>query len=165
MWGQPFPFLVDVAHNDVEVDARVLTALTLSIAETTSVNLFRIAGASRASSRALTAAAASSDAAVKDGAAAKGGAGRASSHAPAAAATSSSTSTKGGVGRASLRASAAAPSSGAAAKGDAGRVASRARLVAHACRCRRLAPVAPKVLRSCDMEYVMLHLIFSLPHA
>ena len=28
-----------------------------------------------------------------------------------------------------------------------------------------IAPVAPKVLRSCDMEYVMLHLIFSLPHA
>ena len=27
------------------------------------------------------------------------------------------------------------------------------------------APVAPKVLRSCDMEYVMLHLVFSLPHA
>ena len=33
MWGQPFPFLVDVAHNDVEVDARALAALTLSIAE------------------------------------------------------------------------------------------------------------------------------------
>ena len=48
-----FIFLVDVAHNDVEVDARTLAALTLIIAEVTSVNLFRIAGASRASSRAL----------------------------------------------------------------------------------------------------------------
>jgi len=28
-----------------------------------------------------------------------------------------------------------------------------------------LAPVRPRVLRPCDMEYVMLHLIFSLPHA
>ena len=93
MRGQPFPFLVDVAHNDVEVDARALAALTLIIVEATSVNLFRIAGASRASSRALTAAAASSDAAVKDGAAAKGGAGRASSRAPAAAATCTSSST------------------------------------------------------------------------
>ena len=26
-------------------------------------------------------------------------------------------------------------------------------------------PWHPRVLRSCDMEYVMLHLIFSLPHA
>ena len=26
-------------------------------------------------------------------------------------------------------------------------------------------PWRPRVLRSCDMEYVMLHLIFSLPHA
>ena len=68
--GSAFPFLVDVAHNDVEVDARALAALTLIIVEATSVNLFRIAGASRASSRALTAAAASSDAAVNDGVAA-----------------------------------------------------------------------------------------------
>ena len=44
MWGSAVPFLVDVAHNDVEVDARALAALTLSIAEATSVNLFRIAG-------------------------------------------------------------------------------------------------------------------------
>ena len=28
-----------------------------------------------------------------------------------------------------------------------------------------LLPWRPKVLRSCDMEHVMLHLIFSLPHA
>ena len=28
-----------------------------------------------------------------------------------------------------------------------------------------LLPWRPRVLRSCDMEYVMLHLIFSLPHA
>ena len=26
-------------------------------------------------------------------------------------------------------------------------------------------PWRPRVLRPCDMEYVMLHLIFSLPHA
>ena len=29
----------------------------------------------------------------------------------------------------------------------------------------RVLPWRPKVLRSCDMEYGMLHLIFSLPHA
>ena len=28
-----------------------------------------------------------------------------------------------------------------------------------------LLPWRPRVLRPCDMEYVMLHLIFSLPHA
>ena len=28
-----------------------------------------------------------------------------------------------------------------------------------------LLPWRPRGLRSCDMEYVMLHLIFSLPHA
>ena len=28
-----------------------------------------------------------------------------------------------------------------------------------------LLPWRPRVLRSCDMEHVMLHLIFSLPHA
>ena len=31
--------------------------------------------------------------------------------------------------------------------------------------CRILLPWRPRVLRPCDMEYVMLHLIFSLPHA
>ena len=29
----------------------------------------------------------------------------------------------------------------------------------------RVLPWRPKVLRSCDMEYGMLHLIFSSPHA
>ena len=38
-----FPFN-GAAHNDVEVDARALAALTLSIAEATSVNLFRTPG-------------------------------------------------------------------------------------------------------------------------
>ena len=28
-----------------------------------------------------------------------------------------------------------------------------------------MLPWRPRVLRPCDMEYVMLHLIFSLPHA
>ena len=39
---------------------------------------------------------------------------------------------------------------------------------ARASTLRRAAPLLPwrpRVLRPCDMEYVMLHLIFSLPHA
>ena len=31
--------------------------------------------------------------------------------------------------------------------------------------CPCVLPWRPRVLRPCDMEYVMLHLIFSLPHA